>query len=270
LFKRKTRDAPVTVAGAAYGVGFTLEAADAKLYAEMLRWLPPAWAEGELGPTPITLSVSKEPEGSYVLARDGRVFSTGAAADVFDDFERQFRNHIAFNATDHVFMHAGAVAHAGRGIVIPGASFSGKTSLVAALVRAGATYYSDEYAVLDLEGNLCPYPKPLSLRLTPDSALQTNHHVDELGGVGAIEAAPIGLIVVTQYRPGTSWAPTDLSRAEAVLAMLEHTFRGQDRPEQTLKTLRQAVERATAVRGDRGEADETIPDLLARALAGVG
>lgn len=270
MFKRKTRDAPVAVAGAAYGVGFTLEAADATLYSEMLRWLPPAWAEGELGPTPMTLSVSKESGGIYVLARDGQAFSTGTAADVFDDFERQFRNHIAFNATDHVFMHAGAVAHAGRGIVIPGASFSGKTSLVAALVRAGATYYSDEYAVLDLEGNLCPYPKPLSLRLTPDSALQTNHHVDELGGVGAIDPTPIGLVVVTQYRSGATWAPDDLSRAEAVLAMLEHTFRGQDRPAQTLKTLRQAVEHASAVRGDRGETDETVPDLLARAVAGVG
>jgi hypothetical protein len=270
LFKRKTKDAPVAVAGAAYGVGFTLEATDSTLYAEMLRWLPPAWAEGELGPTPMTLSVSMAPEGIYVLARDGQRFSTGTAADVFDDFERQFRNHIAFNATDHVFMHAGAVAHAGRGIVIPGASFSGKTSLVAALVRAGATYYSDEYAVLDLEGNLCPYPKPLSLRLNPDSAVQTNRHVGELGGVGASVSTPIGLVAITQYRPGVMWEPTDLSRAEAVLAMLEHTFRGRDRPQQTLKTLRQAVEHAHGVRGDRGEASEAVPDLLARAGAGAG
>ena len=37
----------------------------------------------------------------------------------------------------------------GRAIVIPGRTFSGKSTLVAELVRAGATYYSDEYAVED-------------------------------------------------------------------------------------------------------------------------
>jgi len=47
--------------------------------------------------------------------------------------------YIAVHATERIFVHAGAVAHNGRLIVIPGMSFSGKSTLVAALVRAGAT-----------------------------------------------------------------------------------------------------------------------------------
>jgi hypothetical protein len=36
--------------------------------------------------------------------------------------------------------------------VLPGRSFAGKTTLVAALVQVGAEYWSDEYPVLDAEG----------------------------------------------------------------------------------------------------------------------
>jgi hypothetical protein len=42
-------------------------------------------------------------------------------------------------------------------MVLPGKSFAGKTTLVAALVRAGAEYWSDEYAVLDANGDVHPY-----------------------------------------------------------------------------------------------------------------
>ena len=60
-----------------------------------------------------------------------------------------------------VFVHAGVVGWKNRAILIPGKSFAGKTSLVAELVKAGATYYSDEFAVLDFQGLVHPYHKPL-------------------------------------------------------------------------------------------------------------
>ena len=49
----------------------------------------------------------------------------------------------------------------GHGIMLPGYSFAGKTTLVAEFVRAGALYYSDEYAVLDRDRFAHPYPRPL-------------------------------------------------------------------------------------------------------------
>ena len=67
-------------------------------------------------------------------------------------------------ARRRVFLHAGAVAWNGLGIVIPGGTMSGKTSLVRELLQAGALYYSDEYAVLDDLGRLHPYPQPLGVR----------------------------------------------------------------------------------------------------------
>jgi len=108
----------------------------------------------------------------------GPRFALTAGGDVFQDSEvvaqageaghdalaAAIRSHVALNAPAHIFVHAGVVAVDGRALVLPGPSFSGKTTLVAALVRAGATYLSDEFAVLDADGRVHPYPKPLSIR----------------------------------------------------------------------------------------------------------
>lgn len=64
---------------------------------------------------------------------------------------------------DHILhMHAGAVAHQGRLILLPAASGSGKTSLTSGLVAAGCTYFSDEVALLD-RGTGRVRPAPVSL-----------------------------------------------------------------------------------------------------------
>ena len=65
--------------------------------------------------------------------------------------------HLAERARNRIFIHAGVVGWQGRAIVIPGRSFSGKSTLVAALLQAGATYYSDEFAVLDGRGYVHPF-----------------------------------------------------------------------------------------------------------------
>ena len=75
--------------------------------------------------------------------------------------------YVAEFSTPHLMMHAGVVAWKGKAIVLPGTSHAGKTTLVTALVEAGATYYSDEYAVLDAKGHVSPYARRLSLRDGP-------------------------------------------------------------------------------------------------------
>jgi len=56
------------------------------------------------------------------------------------------------------------VAWRGRAILLPGRSYVGKSTLVMELVRAGAVYYSDEYAVLDARGRVHPFAQPVALR----------------------------------------------------------------------------------------------------------
>lgn len=158
--------------------------------------------------------------------------------------------------------HAGVVGLRGRAIMIPGPSFSGKSTLVAELVSAGAVYYSDEYAVLDDRGLVHPYPKPLSIRTTSWSA--QDHHVSTLGGSVGTEPLPLGLVVLAQYRSGATWEPQPLSPGQALLALLANTVPAQERPEETMTALRSVIGRdgLVALEGERGEAAEMVQQLL--------
>jgi hypothetical protein len=100
--------------------------------------------------------------------------------------DAQLRMHIALHAPNHVFVHAGVVGLGERAIVLPGRSFAGKTTLVAALVQAGAEYWSDEYAVLDADGLVYPYAKPLSMRIN-DTHETEERPIESLGAERAIE-----------------------------------------------------------------------------------
>ena len=97
-----------------------------------------------------SLRVSKS---RYELFEDADLaIGSRSLRHVLESFATRLKAYIAEMARRRVFVHAGAVGWHGKAIIIPGRSMSGKTSLVRELVRAGAIYYSDEYAVLDLQG----------------------------------------------------------------------------------------------------------------------
>ena len=63
-----------------------------------------------------------------------------------------------------VLVHAGAVEWEGRAALFPAPMESGKTTLVAGLVRAGTRYLSDEAAAIDPETlQVHPFPKSLTV-----------------------------------------------------------------------------------------------------------
>jgi hypothetical protein len=122
---------------------------------------------------------------------------------------------LAVHSREGLFVHAGVVGWRGRAILIPGRSMTGKSSLVAALIRCGAAYYSDEYAILDEDGRVHPYARAPVLRGRAPLAWPPS--ADELpGGVGE-QPLPVSLIVSTTYRPGATWQPEAMYGARAVL-----------------------------------------------------
>jgi hypothetical protein len=174
--------------------------------------------------------------------------------------DAQIQGYVALEAPDYIFIHAGVVADGDRAIVMPGMSFAGKTTLVRALVDAGATYYSDEFAVLDANGRVLPYPKPLSIRNDPRPTI--DYPVEELGGVAGVDPLPVKTVIVTRYRPGAAWEPREVTGGAAALLLLEHAVPAQTRPEQTLRHIKQVIARATVLEGERGDADELAQVLL--------
>jgi hypothetical protein len=163
-------------------------------------------------------------------------------------------------------VHAGVVGWRGSAIVIPGKSFSGKTTLVAELVRRGAVYYSDEYAVLDRRGRVLPFAKPLSIR-TPGVHGSGDQPVQELGGVAGTRPLPVGVVAVTEFRSGIRWRPRTMTPGEGALSLLANTVAARSQPARAIEVLRQAVPAALILEGRRGEAAPMAEMLLARADA---
>ena len=194
--------------------------------------------------------------GEEVVAQDAEL------EPVREQLARDLMVYVANNSPDRVFLHAGVVGWQGRALVLPGTSFSGKTTLVAELVRAGATYYSDEYAVLDERGQVHSYPRDLQMR-QPGRPEQRAVAVEELKGAAGIVPLPVSHVVFAEYGESGEWNPKPVSAGMAVLEMLRHTIPVQRTPARVMATLAKMMETATALRSVRGEASEVASSLLA-------
>lgn len=182
---------------------------------------------------------------------------------VFEAFEQDLQLFVAEKSRQKLFVHAGVVGYNGQAILVPGRTMSGKSTLVAALVRAGATYYSDEYAVLDAEGRVHPYLKTISLR-REDGEPPDRVRAEDLGGRSGTKPLPVGLVAISKFREGARWQPQTLSRGKAVLALLSNTVPARRRPDSALCLLRKVVTHAPVINGTRGEADEAARIILDR------
>jgi hypothetical protein len=176
--------------------------------------------------------------------------------------ESALRLRVAEASPEHIFVHAGVVAWRGRAILVPGRSRSGKTTLVAELLKAGAGYLSDEFAPLDHEGRVHPFAKPLTIRTGGCDLHARRCRAEDLGGSVCQQALPVALVAFAEHRKDASWRPTTLTHGQGVLEMLAHTVPARLRPEAALETLARALARATLLRGVRGEAEVTARLLI--------
>lgn len=176
-------------------------------------------------------------------------------------FERQMQSALAQAARGKVYVHAGAVGWRGRAILLPGRTFTGKSTLVRELVRAGAVYYSDEYAVLDGQGRLHPFARPLALR--NERLVNEKLSFQELGGVIGKKPIPVGTILVAKYRSGAKWRPQTLTPGIGTLALLANTVTARSGQPLVLEVLSRVAMNATILKSARGEAREFAAQLLA-------
>ncbi len=183
--------------------------------------------------------------------------------EVLERFEADLRLFVAEMARHRVFVHAGVVGWKGKAIVIPGRSYSGKSTLVAELVRAGATYYSDEYAVFDSRGRVHPFEKPLEMREEGEYA-QTKVSVASLGGQSGTKPLPVGLVLMTQFKSGVRWRPRKLTAGKGVLELLFNTVSARRNPERAMATLQRVATHAAILKGARGNAKELVQAMLAK------
>ncbi|MGB6690283.1 MAG: hypothetical protein WBE76_20815 [Terracidiphilus sp.] len=157
-------------------------------------------------------------------------------------------------------VHAGTVLLNGRALLLPGATHSGKSSIVAELLRRGAIYFSDEYALIDADGLAHPYPRPLLLRngspeQFPVLAGECNAQVGDA-------PAPVGWILLLEYEAGCSWRLTPVPQSLALVALLQNTPHALADSPELIEMFQRAVAGASCYSGRRAEAADAATEIM--------
>jgi len=118
--------------------------------------------------------ISAETDGSIQLYRGGRLLyegrSEGTAAVILLDCAV---HDLADNCRIGLLFHAAAVSCCGRGILLPGGSGAGKTTLVAWLASRGWNYLTDEIACIERDSmEIQAFYRPLHLKTPIPSSLK--------------------------------------------------------------------------------------------------
>jgi hypothetical protein len=193
---------------------------DPELLPLVSKHLPFGWKPASgLYPAERSYSISRSGRRRHTLVRDNETLAKSLKISLtLEALEHDARMFVAEHARRRVFVHAAVVGWTGRAIIIPGESMSGKTSLAAEFVRAGASYYSDEYAVFDERGRVHPYAKPLSIRSIADGYRQTDYPVEAFGGRAGSRPLPVGVVLITKYREQARWRPRVVSLGMGAMA----------------------------------------------------
>jgi hypothetical protein len=192
---------------------------------------------------------------------------------------------IVDRADPFVVLHAGGVALEGVGAIISGPSGAGKTTLTAALVRAGFRYLTDEALAIDPATHLLhPYPKALNIRsgsweLLPDLRPPPSDLAQRAWRVAPTDIRPDAIAgptppsVVLFPRLGGSQEPDGLGglqevpRSEAAVELFQQRFRPSEAPTSALalRVLAGVLEGCACFRvstADLGRAVDHVTEVM--------
>ena len=236
------------VTGRAFGCGFDVTV-PANLAGPLSSGLPVGW-QADPGTSQRHWELVPGAKGGWAVLADDDVVAVepGARAGLrrlLGDVESWTAEH----AAGLIAVQGGAVAWRGQVIALPGPARIGTTTLVAALVRAGAGYLSDRFLLLTPDGMVLPYPRPLRLPGTAQS-------------LGARDPLPLALVTCLVHRPGAGWDVRPLSPGHTVLALADSALGVSSRPREVMGHVLAAVPGTTGVTGTRGEADAAARHIL--------
>ncbi len=200
-------------------------------------------------------------DGLYFLFQNGKELSSGDNLPIFFKFfDSILRVAIGEYAADRVFLHAGVVAWNGKAIVLPADSYQGKSTLVSELVRNGAEYYSDEFAIIDRDGFVHPFARRIGMRTDDYKVFELT--VEDLGGTYGAKPIPIGMVLLTGYRADAKWKPEILTQGNGILKIIPFALSIRYRTNFVMEVLHKVASRAIIASSLRGSADKFAKTLL--------
>lgn len=246
----------------AFGAHFRLSAEGADACATLDQYAFPwlARVEAKAGKPDAAIRIDQAAGEFRLLVDDATVATAAEPMGLVRALIQVLDETVVRRLTTWRAVHAGAVLYGGRVLLFPGLSHAGKSSLVSEMVRRGATYFSDEYALIDAEGLVHPYPRPLLVR--NGSPEQLPVLARELNAGIGDAPAPVGWIFAVRYVPGSEWSLAPVSQGEALMMLLQNTPHFLTDSPQMVGTFQRAVAGASCFAGQRNEASEAVTKII--------
>lgn len=182
------------------------------------------------------------------------------------------------NSIEYHAVHAAAFAVENRGILFPGNSGSGKSSLAAWLTWKGYDYLTDELVLLSRNGHMHSFTRPISLKSSAFEALSQHASFcgeDILSGEKGVMiphrclnpdwngASPVlDTIIYPEFIEGHSPTLTRLSSAQSCLKLMGCHVNARNIPDHGFADLANLTRHATSYDCKFGSFDDILPTLL--------
>ncbi|HSG16020.1 MAG TPA: hypothetical protein VLE70_06820 [Anaerolineae bacterium] len=199
--------------------------------------IPPA----ESGKPWTQLRLKRPPgvEGLNLWQDDTLLSQNEPAADMAHTLMSQACYTLAYESRDGLLLHAAAVQLAGIGLVLPGKTGAGKSTLSAWLLSQGGRYLTDEMVFVPTNGDaFSGFARPLTIKPTArhlmpallsgpvdDSDILRGEPVDmvqpeSFGAKLHVGDSPLDLIVFPTYRPDHDLELNRLTKAAAAYELM--------------------------------------------------
>jgi hypothetical protein len=267
----------------ALGHDFTIRTTDGLLghYLESIfEGFPEA---GSTGLVYSLFSSGEQPQNFHIYGDEVRLTVTSREENVVGTLMWHINRRAISSEPDRVLLHAAAACRDGVGVLLPAPMESGKTTLVAGLLREGFGYLSDEAVALD-PGTLLahPYHKPLTvdegswkvlapLRPTVDPGLEgylgLQWHVPVLSMRSGALSGPVvpRLVITPRYVSGSTTSLEPMTRAAMLKTLLLSTFHLRASAAACMAVLADVLRGCTCYRltvGDLGAACAIVQELV--------
>jgi hypothetical protein len=245
----------------AFDLLIRIESPNPEIHDALNRYLFPPLQRNQTPTNPdINLRIERAPNEIRVLVNQEFIASAVSLDDATLATVKALDDAVVHRLKTLHAVHAGAVLLDDKALLLPGSTHAGKSSLVAELLRRGAIHFSDEYALIDADGCVRSYPRPLLLRNgRPQQSLVLP---EELNSRFASQSAPVGWLVAIDYSPAAEWDVQAISQSEAIMLLLRNTPHEMAKSPTMLDYFQSAVEQAACYKGRRGDVGESADRLV--------
>jgi hypothetical protein len=170
------------------------------------------------------------------------------------EIARQLVEQVCYHLTDRctggLVLHAAGLAWHGQGIIFPGQTGTGKSSLAAWLLRREFSYLTDELVFVPWQSNMFEaFPRPLNLKaaarptlykqlglIEQDASILSSQGVDlvqpsYLSKNDVLHQSSLACIIFPHYQPEAAFGLRPFSKAETGLHLMQCLVNARNLPE---------------------------------------